>query len=123
MAEFSRISLYLSNDEKRILDATASRLNISRSEVMRHLVLYHGLCGGDFPLTSKILALPAVDRERIIEQLRIRAESGDPIKPQQFREWVKETLGTSDDDTVAGGADALIRKLLVPSASASSSLA
>jgi hypothetical protein len=68
------------------LTPTASRLHISRPEVMRHLVLYHGLCGGDFPLTFKILALPATDRERIIEQLRVSAESGDPIKPQQFRE-------------------------------------
>jgi len=115
MAEFSRISLYLSNDEKRILDATASRLRISRSEVMRHLVLYHGLCGGDFPLTARLLALPPADRERVIEQLRIRAESSDPPKPQQFREWIKETLGDAEAETVSNGADALIRKLLEPS--------
>lgn len=112
MPEFSRVSLYISNDEKRILDATAERLGCSRSEVMRHLTLYHGLCGGDFPLTSKILALPPKDRDRVTAEIRARAESADPAKPQAFREWVKETLGNDDRDAMESGADALIRKLL-----------
>lgn len=112
MSGFSRVSLYISNDEKRILDATASRLGISRSEVIRHLALYHGLCGGDFPLTTKILALPQKDRERIIEEIRVRTESGNPPKPQSFRQWVKDTIGSDDSEAIEQGADSLLRKLL-----------
>ncbi|BCU78340.1 CopG family transcriptional regulator [Luteolibacter sp. LG18] len=112
MSGFSRVSLYISNDEKRILDATASRLGISRSEVIRHLALYHGLCGGDFPLTARILALPVKDRERVIQEIRERAESGDPAKPQSFRQWVKETVGNDDSESIEKGAESLLRKLL-----------
>lgn len=112
MSGFSRVSLYISNDEKRILDATASRLGMSRSEVIRHLALYHGLCGGDFPLTSKILSLAEKDRQRVIEEIRKRAESDDPAKPQSFRQWVKETLGSDDPDSIEKGVDSLLKKML-----------
>ncbi|WP_193211425.1 CopG family transcriptional regulator [Luteolibacter marinus] len=107
-----RFSIYLTEDEVAIADATAARLEMSRSEVIRHLILYQGMCGGDFPLTVKLLALPAADRDRLVAEIRRRTESRDPIKPQSFRAWVKETLGSDDQPTLDRGADTLIRKLL-----------
>lgn len=113
MSASTRVSIYLSDDEKAILDATADRLKISRSEVFRHLTLYHGLCGGDFPLTSKILALPPADRDRVTAEIRSRAEAQDPVKPQKFREWVKDVLGSDDASTLEKGANSLLSKLLM----------
>ena len=112
MASGKRFSIYLSDDEVAIADATASRLGLSRSEVIRHLVLYHGLCGGDFPLTAKILSLPQTDRDRVISEIRTKAESNDPPKPQSFRAWVKDALGRSDPKAIDVGADVLLSKLL-----------
>ena len=112
MPEGRRCSIYLTDDEWAIADATAKRMGISRSEVIRHLLLYQGMCGGSFPLTAKIIALSPADRDRLIAEIRRRSEAGDPIKPQSFREWVKEVLGTADPETVDRGADALIKKLL-----------
>ncbi len=112
MPEGRRCSIYLTDDEWAIADSTAKRMGISRSEVIRHLLLYQGMCGGSFPLTAKIIALPPADRDRLIAEIRRRAEAGDPIKPQSFREWVKEVLGTADPETVDRGTDALIKKLL-----------
>lgn len=105
-------SISLSEDLLGIVDITADRMGISRSEVITHLILYHGLCGGDFPLTSKILALRPLDRDRIIQDVRARLESDNPAKPQSFRQWVKETLGQDDPATLERGADSLLRKLL-----------
>jgi len=112
MSRGRRSSIFLSDDEWAIADATATRLNISRSEAIRHLLLYQGMCGGDFPLTSKILSQPAPDRDRLIAEIRRRCEENDPIKPQSFRRWVKDTLGADDAQTLDRGADALLRKLL-----------
>lgn len=112
MSKGKRFSIYLTENEIAIADATAARLGVSRSEVIRHLILYNGLCGGDFPLTSRILALPQDDRERLIAEIRARAESNDPAKPQSFRQWVKDTLGSSDPAIMDQGADALLRSLL-----------
>ncbi len=105
-------SISISDDLLGIVDATADRMGISRSEVISHLILYHGLCGGDFPLTTKILALRPVDRERIIKDARGRHESDSPPKPQAFRKWIKETVGSSDPEALENGADALVRSLL-----------
>lgn len=99
--------------ELAIADAIKERLGIaSRSEVFRHLVLYQGLCGGDMPLTTKILALPEHDRDRLTEEILRRAREDDPAKPQSFALWVKETLGKADPDTLNRGADQLLRDLL-----------
>ena len=105
-------SFSLADDLIEILDISADRMGISRSEVVANLVLYHGLCGGDFPLTSKILALPSVDRQRLLGDVLERFKSDDPPKPQEFRKWVKEVLGKADQETIEKGADALIRALL-----------
>jgi len=112
MSSATRVSIYITDDEKAILDSTATRLGISRSEVFRHLTLYHGLCGGDFPLTSRIMALSPSQRDKVTAEIRSRAESQDPAKPQSFRQWVKDTLGNDDQPTLDKGADALLRKLL-----------
>lgn len=104
----------MSDDEKAILDATACRLGVSRSKVFSHLVLYHGLCGGDFPLTSKIHGLPDADRDRVTAEIRRRCESNDPAKPQEFRQWVKDTLGKDDPATLERGSSALLRNLMQP---------
>ncbi|MCW1885591.1 hypothetical protein OKA04_12705 [Luteolibacter flavescens] len=107
-----KTSVTLTNDEVAILDATASRMGISRNQVVRHLIIYHGLCGGDFPLTTKILALPSQDRQRVISEIRVKAESEDPPKPQGFRQWVKEALVRDDTESIERGAEALLRDLL-----------
>jgi hypothetical protein len=105
-------SFYLSDDELAIVDATAKRMGISRSEVVRHLILYHGLCGGDFPLTRKIVDLPPVEREKVTAEIRRRAEANQPVKPQRFREWVIEALGSDDPSSMERSAEALLRNLL-----------
>ncbi len=112
MKRNEKLSLSLSGNELGILDAIASRLEISRSEVVRHLIIYQGLCGGNFPLTTRILGLPPKDRARVVAEIRAKAESDDPSKPQSFRQWVKDTLGKDDPATLEKGADALLRKLL-----------
>ena len=105
-------SLSLSEDLLAIVDATANRMKISRSEVVAHLILYHGLCGGDFPLTARIFSLPAKDRDRVISEARKKSESSTPPKPQAFRQWIKEIVGTDDPASIERSADALIRGLL-----------
>lgn len=112
MAKGIRISIFLPPDEVAIADAVANRLGISRSEVFRHLILYQGMCGGDFPLTSKIIGLPERDRDRIVAELRRNAEAGRPVKPQSFRQWVTEALGSDDPDAMERGVEVLLRKLM-----------
>ena len=112
MPQGKRFSIYLTENEVAIADATAKRLQMSRSEVIRHLILYNGLCGGEFPLTSKILALPSAERDRIIAEIRSRAETDDPARPQKFRQWVKDTIGKSDPAAVEKGASDLLQSLL-----------
>ncbi len=107
-------SFYLSEDELAILDATAERLGISRSEVARHLILYHGMCGGDFPLTSRILSLPVAERDRLIAGIRRKVQSGDPSRPGDFSQWVKEALAnpSAGPREEEDGLDALLKRLL-----------
>ena len=112
MPQGKRFSIYLNDDEVAIADATADRLRMSRSQVIRHLILYNGLCGGTFPLTSKILDLAPDARDRIIAEIRKRAESDDPAKPQSFRQWVKETLGNCDPADLNRGAEQLLNALI-----------
>ncbi|MCW1887675.1 hypothetical protein OKA04_23260 [Luteolibacter flavescens] len=107
----NKTSLTLSDHEVAILDITAARNGISRNEVMRHLIIYQGLCGGDFPLTARILGLPPKDRELVVAEIRRKAEAGEFVKPQSFRIWIKETIGTDDPAEMERGIDALIRKL------------
>lgn len=117
MKQNRKTSVSLCEDELAILDATASRLSISRSEVVRHLILYSGMVGGDFPLTSRILSLPPADRRRVIGEIRERAETDNPAKPQSFRQWVKDTIGRSDADAVEKSGEMLLRELLTAAAS------
>jgi len=112
MKQNCKTSVALCEDELAILDATARRLKISRSEVMRHLILYSGMVGGDFPLTSKILALPHKDRQRVIGEIRTRAESDNPAKPQSFRQWVKEAIGKDDEAAVEKSGEVILKELL-----------
>ena len=107
-----KTSISLSEDELAILDATARRMELSRSEVIRHLILYSGMVGGDFPLTSKILALKPTDRERVIGEIRDRAESNNPAKPQSFRQWVKDTIGKDDEPALEKSGETLLKELL-----------
>jgi hypothetical protein len=112
MPEGRRVSIYLSDDELAIADATAARLKLSRSEVIRHLVLYQGMCGGDFPLTGAILSQPFAEREEVIREIRERCESGNPILPQAFRKWVKEAAGSDDPEAINRAALTLLQRLL-----------
>lgn len=112
MKRSQKTSLSMSEDELAIVDATARRLGISRSEVLRHLILYQGLCGGDFPLTRKILDLPKAKQQSVIAEIRVKAESDEPAKPQSFKQWVKETLGKDDASTLDKSTDSLLKSLL-----------
>jgi len=95
-----------------LVDACAERQGMSRSEVVWHLVVYAGLCGGDFPLTKRIASLPGVDMDRVVAEVRERAEANDPPKPQGFRQWVKEAAGRIDDETMDAAAKGLLDELL-----------
>ena len=112
MPEGKRRSIYLSNDEWAIADAIAARQKMSRSEMIRHFVLYHGMCGGDFPLTAKILSQPQAVRETLVREIRERCESERPIRPQAFRRWVAEAIGSDDPAAIDRGADSLLARLL-----------
>lgn len=112
MSRPKRITLYLDEHEAAIADATAKRLGMSRSQVIRHLIVYQGLCGGSFPLTRRILDLPHDERQRVMKEIVQRTESNDPPKPQRFREWVKETLGKLESNNLSRGADALLQSLV-----------
>ncbi|MDB6078439.1 MAG: hypothetical protein JWO82_2186 [Akkermansiaceae bacterium] len=112
MAGPKRHTIYLTDDEAAILDAISARQKLSRSAVMRHLLIYQGLCGGDMPLTRKILGLPETDRDRVLGEIRRRTESNDPATPQKFKAWVLETLGSADPAALETGADLLLKKLL-----------
>jgi hypothetical protein len=112
MKRDKRTSISLSEDELGILDATANRLKLTRSQVVANLVLYQGMCGGDFPLTSKILNLPEVSMASIVKEIRTRAENDDPARPQSFRQWVKDVFGRADTDTLEGGTKLLLADLL-----------
>jgi hypothetical protein len=107
-----KTSISLSEDELGILDSISRRLNLSRSEIVRHFILYHGMCGGDMPLTSKILKLAEKARDGVVAEIRRRAEENDPAQPQSFRKWVKETLGKADEKTVENGTMILLDDLL-----------
>lgn len=112
MKKDNKISLSFSDDEVAILDSIARQRGLSRSEVARNFVLYHGMCGGDFPFTSRILNLPSKDQERVIKQIRENCEAGKVMKPQAFKKWVQEVIGADDDVAMEKAADALLRKLL-----------
>lgn len=118
MKRVNRTSLSFTDDELAILDAIRARKSsqegreVTRTEIVVHFLLYHGLCGGDMPLTSRILNLPQKDRARIVKEIRKKAESGESAKTQRFQEWVKEVLGKSDKETVEKGADVLLQELL-----------
>lgn len=112
MKRINKTSISLTDDELGILDAIAIRLKQTRSDIIRHFILYHGMCGGDMPLTSKILALAEGPQDGIVAQIRKRAETDDPVRPQSFRQWVKDTLGNADQKTVENGTVILLDDLL-----------
>lgn len=112
MKQTRKTSISLTDDELGILDAVAKRKGVTRSEVLRHLILYQGLVGGDFPLTTKILSLRDTDRERVVSEIRAKCESDDPPKPQAFRQWVKDILGKADAAALDRSGDALLQGLL-----------
>ena len=112
MKRSNKTSISLSDDELAILDAIAARQDISRSTVIRHFVLYHGMCGGDMPLTSKIIALPEKQQDPVIAEIRRRAEDNDPARPQSFRRWVEEKFGRADPATMDAGTNCLLMSLL-----------
>lgn len=112
MKQCYKTSISLCEDELAILDAIAQRMDISRSEVVRHLVLYSGMVGGDFPLTSKILALQPRERQRVTQEIRQRAEKNNPAKPQSFRQWVMAALGKDDKPAMERTGETLLRELL-----------
>lgn len=112
MIDTKNVTAYMPEDEHGILEAISKRLNMSKSMVIRHLVIYQGLCGGDMPLTSQILALPPDKRAKIIAEIRRKAEDQEASIPQKFRQWVKEVLGSAGPAEQASGASLLIKKLL-----------
>lgn len=101
----------MTEDEYGILAATSDRLNISKSMTIRNLVIYHGLCGGEMPLTMRILKLEAEQRARVLANIRRRAEKNDPELPQKWKMMVQEALG-ADASAELRVADILLRKLL-----------
>lgn len=109
-----KFSVSMTEDERDLADAIATRLGINRSKVFRHLILYQGLCGGDMPLTSKILDLPEPQRTRVIAEILKRARMDDPPKPQSFALWVKETLGKADAEAMDKGGEILLKELIDP---------
>lgn len=113
MKRSNKTSISLSDDELAILDCLAARNNISRSTIVRHWVLYHAMCGGSMPLTSKILDLKERDQDQVISDIRKRAEADEPFRTQKFRQWVMEGSKGTDPDAVAdAAAGTLLQKLL-----------
>ena len=111
MAQGRRYSIYMHDSLWELADIMAAKKNISRSKVFEHLIAYSGLCGGDWPLTERILSLPPNDRDRILDEIKRKAEAGEFVKPQSFKLWVQEALGSDDPATMARGVEALLNKL------------
>lgn len=112
MKQTHKTSLSLTEDEFAILDATANRLGISRNEVMRHLILFQGMSGGDLPLTTKILALRDADRTKVVHAIREKCESGEFAKPAVFKSYMAEAFGDADPKVIDAGMSAVVDKLL-----------
>jgi len=101
----------MSRDEVGILDAIADRLGMSRSQVIRNLIIYQGLCGSEMPLTRSILSLDEPDRDRVIAEIRERAESDDTATPLAFKRWVQEALGDISPEKTENGIESVFKKL------------
>lgn len=112
MKKTRKTSVSVTEDVLGIWDAICARKGASRSEVLEHLLIFAGLTGGDFPLTTKILGLPELDRDRIIEEIRRKSECGEPARPQAFKQWMKEAIGKDDPESIQRGVEALLRNLL-----------
>lgn len=112
MKQSIKTSVALTEDEVGILDATANRLGMSRSEVMRHLIIFQGLAGGDFPLTRKILNQPEADRIKAVAKIRRSAEKGEFIKPAVFKAYMADAFGSAEPAVTEAGLDAVVKKLL-----------
>lgn len=108
----SRSTLHTTEFEREILKLTAERNGISENDVMRHLIIYQGLCGGSFPLTTQILALPPAKRRAVEEKIFQRLKANEELKPQSFKQWLQESLGKIDPEAERRGADAFIKELL-----------
>jgi len=107
-----KTTLHTTESESEILEILAARKGISTNELMRHLILYQGLVGGDFPLTSEILSLPPPRRKVVEAKIVDRLKANEFLKPQSFMLWIKEVFGKIDADTMARGAKSFIRDLL-----------
>lgn len=112
MKRSNKTSISLSDDELGILDAIANRHEISRSTVIRHFLLYHGMCGGDMPLTTRIIALPERQQDPVVAEIRRRTEDNNPARPQSFRRWVTDKFGEVNPDAVEAGTANLLKDLL-----------
>jgi len=94
-----KITLNMTESEHEILEITAARNgNISVNTVMRHLIVYQGFCGGSFPLTTRVLALPPEKRRMVEEKILERLKSDEALKPQSFKAWLQESFGRVDPD-------------------------
>lgn len=104
----------ISADKKiwKIADATAKRLGMSRSELVQHLIVYAGLVGGEYPLTSQILNSPQSKRDAFLKETLRRAENNDPIKKQAFWATVRECAGKADKHTCDKVSGSLLEELL-----------
>ncbi len=106
-------TIHLTEYEGKILDLVAKRKGISANTVLRHLVIYHGLVGGDFPLTDEILGLPPAKRRDAEMEILDRLARDECLKPQSFKMWIREIFGKIDPDTMAMGAKSFVRDLLL----------
>lgn len=98
-----------------IADSIATRLEMSRSEVIHHLVVYAGIVGGDFPLTREILSRPEKEKSALLAEVKRRAEDNDPAKPQSFMKAIREAAGRDDQAAQRKAVGNLIEDLLSPS--------
>jgi hypothetical protein len=112
MNEPKRFTIYLSQEEIEILDAISKHKSMSRSSVMRNLLVYQGLCGGEMPLTRKILNLSDDRRKKVLGEIRDKTIANDSSIPQKWHQMVKEVLGSSDTMTQDAAADAILKRLL-----------
>ena len=104
----------ISADERiwKIADATAKRLGMSRSELVQHLVVYAGLVGGEYPLTSQILNAPQAKRDAFLDETLKRAQDNNPIKKQAFWETVRECASKADPKVCEQVSTSLLKELI-----------
>jgi len=104
----------VSADEKiwKIADALAAKRGVSRSEIIQHLIIYAGIVGGEYPLTTQILKAPQKKRDALLTETLRRAEEDEPVRNQKFWQTLREHAKNTNSSTAEDVSASLLQSLI-----------